>query len=243
MSSFSVSFALDTNLLEVGGFGQSRYLLERVKKQFENESDELDWFLTRKHTESIVVMQSPNAWTAVVRGAVMKGLEGSLVTDRMCRYNYGIALNSTFDASIHPKSSKYYDDHHEIFRAKNAMTWYVRKGDVVAETRAVCLKVCRTFSGSEFPEACDLSNVSHLLCNISEEAPVMKDKTLAKVCSLHADLSQVPRQCWKAKQNSLGEWYWQLNYTLEMTIDSADIHFVMKVDGNPHGAVSAHFNI
>src|SRR5204863_9586674 len=46
-------------ILLVGGFGQSNYLRERLRSSF---------------GPSIDILQPPNAWTAVVRGAVMMGL-------------------------------------------------------------------------------------------------------------------------------------------------------------------------
>jgi serine/threonine-protein kinase ATR len=85
-------------VLLVGGFGQSKYLKERVKKAV---------------SSSIQVMQPPNGWTAVVQGAAMFGLRcidesySKLhVTSRTARKHYGVLLSVQFDPSKHNSTKR-----------------------------------------------------------------------------------------------------------------------------------------
>lgn len=86
-------------VLLVGGFGQNQYLKEELR---------------RAVGSTIEVLQPPNAWTAVVRGAVMMGLARSdeglakvKVGERRARKHYGIELAVTFREEDHHFSEKY----------------------------------------------------------------------------------------------------------------------------------------
>ncbi|OXV06305.1 hypothetical protein Egran_05928 [Elaphomyces granulatus] len=80
-------------VLLVGGFGQSKYLKDRVKKAL---------------SSSVQVLQPSNGWTAVVQGAAMFGLRcvnenySKLhVTSRTARKHYGVLLSMLFDPAKH----------------------------------------------------------------------------------------------------------------------------------------------
>jgi tRNA A37 threonylcarbamoyltransferase TsaD len=85
-------------VLLVGGFGQNNYLKERLRSSLD------------KH---IIVLQPPNAWTAVVRGAVMMGLARTNSTlavvglvSRAARKHYGVEFSKTFKPKKHDESKK-----------------------------------------------------------------------------------------------------------------------------------------
>jgi tRNA A37 threonylcarbamoyltransferase TsaD len=82
-------------VLLVGGFGQSNYLKERMRESLEEEF-------------GVRILQPPNAWTVVVRGAVMMGLarydssSSKLnVISRAARKHYATEVHVTYDPSIH----------------------------------------------------------------------------------------------------------------------------------------------
>ena len=82
-------------VLLVGGFGQNNYLKERL----------------RAALGGVEVLQPPNAWTAVVRGAVMMGLSRANsklasvgVVSRAARKHYGIELGINYNSAIHDAS-------------------------------------------------------------------------------------------------------------------------------------------
>jgi hypothetical protein len=85
-------------VLLVGGFGQNNYLKERIRSSVGS---------------SIQILQPPNAWTAVVRGAVMMGLaqfdptlSSVSVASRAARKHYGTELHFAFDPKKHDDSMK-----------------------------------------------------------------------------------------------------------------------------------------
>lgn len=88
-------------VLLVGGFGQNSYLKERLR------------IALSRNPNKIEVIQPPHAWTAVVQGAVMKGLanyDSKLamvqVGPRTARKHYGVELCQKYDAAIHAKATR-----------------------------------------------------------------------------------------------------------------------------------------
>lgn len=81
-------------VLLVGGFGASNYLKERIRNAIDRK---------------IQIMQPPNAWQAVVQGAVMKGLANSApeqltmvkVKNRKARKHYGTEWRTRYDERLH----------------------------------------------------------------------------------------------------------------------------------------------
>jgi sugar (pentulose or hexulose) kinase len=85
-------------VLLVGGFGQNNYLKERLRAALGRTVD---------------VLQPPNAWTAVVRGAVMMGLANANakfasvgIESRAARKHYGVELSVEYDPALHQDSKK-----------------------------------------------------------------------------------------------------------------------------------------
>jgi len=88
-------------VLLVGGFGLSIYLKERLRQAL---------------GEKIILMQPANAWLAVVKGAVMKGMSNSSsglttvrIRSRAARKHYGVSLSTIYDPIVHKdlKDKKY----------------------------------------------------------------------------------------------------------------------------------------
>lgn len=85
-------------VLLVGGFGQNNYLKERLRTSL---------------SSAVQILQPPNAWTAVLRGAVMMGLARSDprltsvgLESRAARKHYGATLSVSFVAGKHDDSKK-----------------------------------------------------------------------------------------------------------------------------------------
>lgn len=79
--------SIDTIVL-VGGFASSPYLRDSV----------FEWCAKRK-----INLTTPmsGAWSAVVRGAVLRGLEGCIVRERKCRRHYGCTVSLPYIPQLH----------------------------------------------------------------------------------------------------------------------------------------------
>jgi hypothetical protein len=75
------------------------------------------------------------SWSAVVRGAVMHGIEKSsrpnVVYMKTCPRSYGIVLNETFKGSKFRSEDLCADSITGEAQAQGQITWLVKKGDLV----------------------------------------------------------------------------------------------------------------
>lgn len=106
------------SILLVGGFGESEYLFQRVKS----------W----ANPQGIQVIQPREAATAIVRGAVLKGLETSTTSEkaqivRRARRSYGVPVNQPFIAGKHLEQDAFTDRHTGQKLARDQISWFIRK--------------------------------------------------------------------------------------------------------------------
>ena len=186
-------------------------------------------------------MQPNNAWTAVVRGAVLRGLEGSdLVLNRKARRHYGVSAAPLYQPSVHSYSNKYWDEFEECWRARNQMTWYIRQGETVSATEPVIFPFHRKFTSDQDKTVTD----ELILCHTNDapkEFSSAAGSSTKVICKLVTNLSTVPKHLWKSKKNSKGRRYQELHYELGMQIESGGLRFDLRVDDVVYGKVTTSF--
>ena len=99
-------------ILLVGGFGSSEYLYRRIRA----------WA-----GGSIPVLQPRNAWTAVVRGAIIRGLQGDTIATRLSRRFYGVVHDARYDPLKHGEMEKRWHDIRCEWIVRNRIQWYIRR--------------------------------------------------------------------------------------------------------------------
>jgi hypothetical protein len=123
-----------SGIVLVGGFGQSDYLYRRLKTHFTSAApppySERPTHANASATQenvSIEVMQPVYAWTAVVRGAVLRGLEGNMVISRKSRMHYGTSYATVYDEEKHSVSERYWSPLWERWMVSDRMQWHIAK--------------------------------------------------------------------------------------------------------------------
>lgn len=130
-----------SGIILVGGFGQSDYLYRRLKSYFTSAAPppyserpthalggaNADGAGGTGEAGSIEVMQPVYAWTAVVRGAVLRGLEGNMVISRKARMHYGTSYATVFDEDKHSVSERYWSPLWERWMVSDRMQWHIAK--------------------------------------------------------------------------------------------------------------------
>lgn len=123
-----------SGIVLVGGFGQSDYLYRRLKAHFSSpapppysERPTHATAGTSQDVGSIEVMQPVYAWTAVVRGAVLRGLEGNMVISRKSRMHYGTSFATVYDEEKHSVSERYWSPLWERWMVSDRMQWHIAK--------------------------------------------------------------------------------------------------------------------
>lgn len=126
---------LVSGIVLVGGFGQSDYLYRRMKAHFTSAAPppyterptHASGAAAVAENSSIEVMQPMYAWTAVVRGAVLRGLEGNMVISRKARMHYGTSYATVYDESKHSVTERYWSPLWERWMVSDRMQWHIAK--------------------------------------------------------------------------------------------------------------------
>ncbi|KAI9025151.1 hypothetical protein CLU79DRAFT_744308 [Phycomyces nitens] len=106
----------------VGGFGQSKYLLKRIKEVF--------------GSKVASIFAPSRGEMAVTRGAVLYGVDPAVITQRVARRTYGICTDALYDPTIDLPIRKVVMSDGSV-RAINCFQVYVKKGDVLVPDQCV----------------------------------------------------------------------------------------------------------
>ncbi|KAF3159971.1 hypothetical protein TWF225_010688 [Orbilia oligospora] len=209
----------------VGGFGESDYLMSRLSAHNFGTAGRIE------------IISPDDAWSAVSRGAVLRGLEGSLVTNRRCRRNYGTRINTIFDPTIHHEEDAFYSTDTGMKMARNQVSWIVEKGvDTDANTRF------QLNCGTTFQKDEKLRRGATLVASDLDIAPhSYRDKSVHDLCFLMADLSMVPESEFDLV-NINGQTCLSAQFTIEMAFESAEIKFQLYFKGSCYGQVKTTFH-
>ena len=124
-------------ILMVGGLGACNYLYQELRTEYQATN-------TQKTAISVLQPSGARPWTAICRGAVIRGLSAtepesvkrSLIVARVSRWSYGIVFTSPWDATKHDPQDKFWDAQELKHKADNQMEWYLAR---VRAPSATCL--------------------------------------------------------------------------------------------------------
>jgi hypothetical protein len=177
------------------------------------------------------------AWTAVVRGAVLRGLEGSVVMSRRSRMHYGTSYATIFDQQKHPLKDRYWSPLWERWMVSDRMQWHIHKGAEVHESAPISFHYTRNFRPGQ-----SLIVEDDLFASAADVAPDAHGKELVHVCTLTTDLGVVPKELFTRLTTTKGYEFDNLDFALDMRVQSAGLMFELKVDGVRYGGVEAKFH-
>lgn len=71
-------------------------------------------------------------WSAVVCGAVLRGIEGAIITEKRCRRHYGIKRSRVYDSALHKPFDKkkrrvFKHDFEDKWMLTGFMHWMISK--------------------------------------------------------------------------------------------------------------------
>lgn len=217
----------------VGGFGQSIYLRQRLEAHL---------------GPRVPVLLPTNAWTAVVEGAVLRGLARFAperdhvikIVDRKARKHYGFELSVGYDHSRHAEiqHTRRWDTYHGRWEV-DTMNWFIKKvaslvsqfatpwprlifyglqGDSVTESRPY---------SKDFAVIAKVNNGRPkwvLLTIYSDEtsdvAPLARDEDVKPLCNAEADLTHIPEDQLTKRQGSDGQMYYFVDCEIEIACES-----------------------
>jgi hypothetical protein len=119
-------------ILVVGGFGQSPYLLHKLRETFEGRT-----------TGAAFIGRPPDGDLAKCRGAVSFGLKPRLVSNGITRYSYGLQVKAKAKPGDDP-SQKFTGDDGEEY-CHNIFARIIDKGDRISGARVYSMKTYVTY--------------------------------------------------------------------------------------------------
>ncbi|KAL7909220.1 hypothetical protein GGI35DRAFT_493223 [Trichoderma velutinum] len=165
-------------LVLVGGFGRQLFLYTRLQDQLNRKKGQ------KEKTE---VLQGSGAepWTAVCRGAVIKGLEQSedttepTVSSRIARVSYGMLCNKTWDPTQHDKRDRYWCDIHQELRVKDQTSWFLRIDDTIPVDEPVVEPFCH-----DLTEPVEKLNITFIY-STAPTPSTRCDETVKQLCEVY----------------------------------------------------------
>ncbi|KAF7943848.1 uncharacterized protein EAE97_005918 [Botrytis byssoidea] len=209
-------------ILLVGGFGSSKYL----KSQ-----------LVLDHP-AIQVIQPHDAWSAIVKGAVLTHLpQKVMVVSAQTTRHYGVSAHRTYDDVEdigYPKLMNAYGKW-----KTSGMTWYIERGEDLQRPQKIKFSFYRVLHKLSDETIMFKETLHH--CELVD-APVRPGPTVAVNCSLKVDLRGVDRTTIRKKIERFGDQCWDVHFDLVVTINSAIMMFSLEYNGEEMGSVEAKYD-
>jgi len=211
----------------VGGFGSSRHLKECIE--------------CSSFCSGIQVIQPEDAWSAIVRGAILSELpQEAAVVSSIAQRNYGIKARSDYIAHEDRGQPKQWDAYLGKHRVTK-MFWYIQKGESLERSRKIQFPFYRKF-GSVVPAPEDLVISETLYECDSISAPKYPSNTLRANCTVTSDLRNAPKSAFRVKTPRKGNTYCEVHYNILVTINSASMEFSIEIDGKTYGKGKAEYH-
>ncbi|KAJ6153673.1 hypothetical protein N7470_006632 [Penicillium chermesinum] len=207
-------------IILVGGLGSSDYIHKRLETKFSD----------------LRVMQPMNAWSAVVRGAVQRGIEGNHVDNRKARCHYGVQVSRPYDPARHSPDRRYWSTYEEAYLVRGEMIWFIKKGATINENEPVRLSFYRNVDINGSFKFCD-----ELSFCVTETAPSQLNKAVSPLCELNADLDKIPKELFEKHKNSTGLEFYRVHFDLVLTPTSASLLFHLEFNDVEYGKVRARY--
>ncbi|KAF1969591.1 hypothetical protein BU23DRAFT_591586 [Bimuria novae-zelandiae CBS 107.79] len=211
----------------VGGFAESPWMYKELS--------------TLAQSFGIQAIKPPYSWSAIVRGAAAKGLEGdgsAAIRSRICRRHYGTNCSVIFQAGEHLESDAFICSFSGLKRAHNQMDWIIKKGGELKTSDQDHGKV--TMSYMDWVGSSKILTIS-LLASDSDNAPTSSyDPNVYTIAQMVVDLNPVPEKKWCKAISPSGRRYRVLDFTVEISIQSA-LEYSLSVNGTKYGSVTANY--
>ncbi|UPX15290.1 uncharacterized protein EKO05_0005744 [Ascochyta rabiei] len=216
------------HLIMVGGFSESPYMYEKIK--------------AFAKLNGLQAIRPANAWSAVVRGAAAKGLEGDgrkHIKNRKCRRNYGTECSRPFDAKQHKEIDAYICPFSGQKKARDQMAWGLKKGQDLSTSEVS--HASTTFGQHIWVGNKRHSSIELMASDADKPATRASDKTVYTLATLDVDLSMVPEREFQLMYSPSGVACHKLEFDMEISVEST-IEYSLTVNGIKYGSVNAKYH-
>ncbi|MCJ1376934.1 hypothetical protein MMC17_000024 [Xylographa soralifera] len=215
-------------ILLVGGFGESEYLYNRT--------------FTWASQYDIQVIQPREASTAIVRGAVMKGLEPKAGPERTeivrrARRSFGVPSTEPFIEGKHLEQDRFIDPASGKVLARHQISWFIRKNQIMPDDATFRHSFIRNFKQTTLW-------TDRLVSSTLDVQPTRwspQDPFVKKHCTITSDLTQLNK-----KDNFERRWrrfrrYYTAEYDLVMGVKNNNLTILLEHKGQKFGVANVEF--
>ncbi|KAL9641362.1 MAG: hypothetical protein Q9204_000057 [Flavoplaca sp. TL-2023a] len=222
-------------VLLVGGFGENRYLYKRIQQAIA--------------PEGIEVLKSPYGWTAVVRGALIKGLADHNpkntevnVAGRYTSFHYETESAKVWDKKVHEEDKRFWSAANSRWEV-NTYDWFVLKAEAVSEKKPIRLPYHSECLANK--RKLDPITITIVKCaDVDETRPplfVRAEGEVTPVAHLEVPLSLFPTKNLKKRQSEDGQEWFIVDFTLKVTRTSSEFRYDLMRGNKSYGRVPAEF--
>ncbi|KAK8210720.1 hsp70-like protein [Phyllosticta capitalensis] len=217
-----------SRIILVGGFGDSDYLNERLSircSQLPNK---------------VKLTCPPQCQAAVVRGAAIRGLEGTQPVTRLARRHYGLGICHNFRDRIDPERLSFVDKFDGRKMCRDRLDWRVSKGALIDTNTEVSFDMRSVMEKDDLPE----STIT-LYASSSEIPPeYISNQSAEKIGEvrvrwLYSDFEKA-RKRWN---QTIGEYVYEFSFSVKMQMSAKDglLKFKTFAYGKPAGETTIDY--
>lgn len=196
------------------------------------------------------------SWSAVVRGAVTKGLEKGVgaVLKRKSRRHYGTSCARLFQKRAHKRVDMFTDWHSGKKMANNQMKWLIEKGQTLLAseaTHAATGFMLRWWVGEEKQIvwkllSCDADiapsrSVDKVSKPLRRSNTANIDQSVYRVAVLTVDSNDIPLVYLKRNTSPCGRQYYSINVTVHISLQSS-LDFYVTIKGKKFGSLTVSYD-
>lgn len=212
----------------VGGFGESAYLFKEVQA----------W--VKRQSYKIRIINPVFSWSAVVRGAVLHGVEG-IVHTRKLKQHYGVVIATKFEAGLHDEEDSFIDPYYKTKYTRDNVEWLAAKGDNASNEKVISIPCGASFRLGD-NRAIKLSLVG---CKFDNPPLSAKHWMVDALGTVTCDVAKMPSSAFQAKRSGLGFIFQdsasRASFTVDMKVGSADLDLDLMHAGKPYGKVTVEY--
>ncbi|CAO1601112.1 hypothetical protein XANCAGTX0491_004776 [Xanthoria calcicola] len=208
----------------VGGFGSSEYLKQCLQTAHPN----------------IQVIQPTDAWSAIVKGAVLSQLpEEAAITSTVSTKHYGVSANALYDEKEDAGQPTTVHKYNGKTRVEK-MYWYIHRGEDMRRDQKIIFPFKRSLGDDYTPSKLIFAD-DLLECSQDQAVKYPKTGVTSTNCRVTADLTSVSKHHFQKLTALDGTPYYDVHYDLVISTKTAIMKFSLEVDGQEMGSVEASY--
>ncbi|KAL8971527.1 MAG: hypothetical protein Q9183_001011 [Haloplaca sp. 2 TL-2023] len=222
-------------IVMVGGFGENVYLRKRL----------LD--LVRE--QGIEVWRAPEGWTAVVRGALLKGLSEAnarnakvAISGRVARSSHGTDSAKPFDTKLHPPALQYWSDANQRYEI-DTYDWFIYQGETIKEKKPIRLPYHTEQPVKIGPLRSITVSIVRYFDHEDHGPPLFVEETSEKkielIAKMKVPLHKVSTKSLQKRRSEDGKEWWIIDFALKVTCMSGETIYELMHNKRNLGRVTS----